>query len=290
MDKIQGIYAASLTIFSDDLSINEDKTIRHADFLIDNGCHGVVILGSTGQSQLISISEKIKLINSLPKSKNFERFIIGTGSNSLGDTINLIKISMSLKLKYFLIMPPAYYSYTDKNVIEYFSKIIESVKDCRIILYNYEKLSGYKFSINCIDALKNKFPTQIVGIKDSTYNLYNKYQKKDLSIFVGSEEKLLTSLEIGCQGVISATCNVTSKIARKIFDDFHDNKIQLINDKLCNIRKAFNKFNLISGLHSYMSQKDRDFKNVLPIIDLLSKKDEKKLFEELRNLEFNIDY
>ena len=96
MNKIQGIYAASLTVFNQDLSLNAKKTISHADFLIDNGCHGVVLLGSTGQSQLISISEKIKLINSIPLSKNFDKFIIGTGSNSLGDTINLMKISMSL--------------------------------------------------------------------------------------------------------------------------------------------------------------------------------------------------
>ena len=78
MNKIQGIYAASLSLFNDDLSLNVERTINHADFLIDNGCHGVVIFGSTGQSQLISISEKIKLINSLPKSKNFKKFIVGT--------------------------------------------------------------------------------------------------------------------------------------------------------------------------------------------------------------------
>ena len=54
MDKIQGIYAASLSVFNDDLSLNIDSTIKHADYLVNNGCHGVVLLGSTGQSQLIS--------------------------------------------------------------------------------------------------------------------------------------------------------------------------------------------------------------------------------------------
>ena len=290
MNKIQGIYAASLTVFNQDLSLNTKKTISHADFLIDNGCHGVVLLGSTGQSQLISISEKIKLINSIPQSKNFDKFIIGTGSNSLGDTINLIKISMSLNLNHFLIMPPAYYNYTDKNVIKYFSRIIESVSDCKIILYNFEKLAGYKFSLNCVEELKNRFPDQIVGIKDSTYNIYDKYKKNNLSILVGSEEKLLSGLKVGCSGAITATCNVTSRIARKVFDDFHLNVPQTFNEKLCKVRKLFNQFNLISGLHSYMSQKDPIFKNVLPIIDLLSESEEKKLFEELHKLDFNINY
>ena len=290
MDKIQGIYAACLTVFNHDLTLNHKKTIHHADFLIDNGCHGVVLLGSTGQSQLISISEKIKLIMALPKSKNFNKFIIGTGLNSLLDTINFIKICRSINLKYFLIMPPAYYRYKDRNVINFFSKIIESVSDCKIILYNYEKLCGYKFSIKCVKELKKKFPDQIVGVKDSSYNIYKKYKNNDLSIFVGSEEKLLTGLKTGSHGVISATCNVTSKMSRKVYDDFFKNKNQTVYSKLCKVRRVFNKFNLISGLHTYMHKKDPIYKNVLPIIDLLPKNQEKKLFDELKKLDFNIDY
>ena len=290
MNKIQGIYAASLSVFNEDLSLNLDKTLKHADFLINNGCHGVVLLGSTGQSQLVSLSEKIKLINYLPKSPNHKKFIIGTGVNSLGDTINLINISMSLNFNYFLIMPPAYYKYSDKDVIKYFTKIIENTKDCKIILYNYEKLSGYKFSLDCIKELKKNFPHQIIGIKDSTYNIYKDYRDNNLSIFLGSEEKLYEGLKIGCSGIISATCNVTSILARKVYDDFKNNIDQSENEKLCNVRKVFEKFNLISSLHSYMSIYDPIFKNVLPVIDLLSKSEEKKLFEDLENLDFNIKY
>ena len=290
MNKIQGIYAASLSVFNEDLSLNLDKTLKHADFLINNGCHGVVLLGSTGQSQLVSLSEKIKLINYLPKSQNHKKFIIGTGVNSLGDTINLINISMSLNFNYFLIMPPAYYKYSDKDVIKYFTKIIENTKDCKIILYNYEKLSGYKFSLDCIKELKKNFPHQIIGIKDSTYNIYKDYKDKNLSIFLGSEEKLHEGLKIGCHGIISATCNVTSILARKVYDDFKNNIDQSKNEKLSNVRKVFEKFNLISSLHSYMSIYDPIFKNVLPVIDLLSKSEEKKLFEDLENLDFNIKY
>ena len=58
----KGIYAASMSIFNQDLSLDIDFTIRHAEKLIEQGCHGVVIFGSTGQSQLISLEEKIKLM------------------------------------------------------------------------------------------------------------------------------------------------------------------------------------------------------------------------------------
>ena len=290
MDKIQGIYAASLSIFNDDLSLNIDNTIKHADYLINNGCHGVVLLGSTGQSQLISLGEKIQLINSLSKSINYKKFIIGTGLNSLVDTINLMKISISVNLNYFLVMPPAYYKFKDKDVIVYFSKLIENVNDCKIILYNFEKLCGYKFSLQCINELKNKFPRQIVGIKDSTGNIFDKYKNENFSILLGTEKRLLSSLEIGCHGLISATCNITHSIARQVYDDFYSKTNQTMNDKLCLIRQAFDKFDLISGLHTYMCKKDPIFKNVLPILSLLPEKDQKKLFEELEDLDFNIKY
>ena len=54
----KGIYAASMSVFKDDLSLDLNSTIQHAENLIEEGCHGVAIFGSTGQSQLISTKEK----------------------------------------------------------------------------------------------------------------------------------------------------------------------------------------------------------------------------------------
>ena len=87
MNKIKGIYAAGMSVFNSDLSLNIKKTISHAEKTIDYGCHGVAIFGSTGQAQLISISEKISLLNELSKNKYKEKSLIGTGVNSLNETI-----------------------------------------------------------------------------------------------------------------------------------------------------------------------------------------------------------
>ena len=70
MAKINGIYAAGMSILNDDLSLNVKETISHAERIIDQGCHGVAIFGSTGQAQLISISEKIDLLNNLSENNN----------------------------------------------------------------------------------------------------------------------------------------------------------------------------------------------------------------------------
>ena len=289
MSEIKGIYAASLSILDKNLALNIKKTINHAEYLIEQGCHGVAIFGSTGQAQLISISEKIQLVNKLGESKYREKFILGTGLNSLSETINFIKISMSLKFNKFLIMPPAYYKYGDEEVISYYSRIVEKFPKSKIIIYNFEKLCGYKFSIECVNKLATKFPDQIIGVKDSSYNLFEKLKIKNFSILPGSEVKLLKSLEIGCSGIITATCNVTGPLARKVYEDFQKKKKQTVNEKLCNVRIAFEQFNLISGLHTFLSQKDSSFINILPTLSLLSEKDKKKLFEDLKKLDFNID-
>ena len=286
MTKISGIYAASMSVLNSDLSLNIEKTISHAENLIDQGCHGTAIFGSTGQAQLIPIAEKIKLLNSLSESKYKDKHLIGTGLNSLNETINFMKISFSLNFKKFLIMPPAYYKYRDEDAINFYTKIVDAVPESRIILYNFEKLCGYKFSIECIERLVQKFPNQIIGVKDSSYNLFEKLKLKNFSVMPGSESKLLKGLESGCSGIITATCNVTSQLSRKVYDDFKENKNQSCNQKLVDVRNTFDKYNLISALHTLYSKKNRIYENLLPPLSLLNKVDEKNLVQSLKNLNF----
>ena len=289
MEEIKGIYAATLSILDKNLTLDIKNTIKHAENVIDMGCHGVVFFGSTGQSQLVSLSEKIQLINHLPSSRYKNKYIIGTGLNSLGDTINLIKISKTMNFDTFLIMPPAYYKYGDEDVINFYSKIIYEISDCKIILYNFEKLSGYKFSESCVEKLVSKFPNQIIGVKDSTYNLYEKLNIKNFSVFPGSESKLLNGLNLGCKGIITATTNVTGSLAREVYDNFLNNLPQSSNQKLCDVRASFEKYNLISALHTLMSEKNLIFENLLPPLKLLSDKEKQELLNNLKKLDFNLE-
>ena len=288
MSKIKGIYAAGMSVLNEDLSLNVKKTISHSEKIIDLGCHGVAIFGSTGQAQLISIAEKIDLLNQLSLSNYRKNFLVGTGMNSLIETINLMKISLSLGFKKFLIMPPAYYKYGDSEVIEFYSKIVEALPESEIIVYNFEKLSGYKFSLDCIKELNRRFPNQIIGVKDSTYNLYENLELENFSILPGSELKLLKGLELGCSGIITATCNVTAFLSRKVYDDFFSQNTQSYNQKLCDVRSVFDKYNLISGLHTFYSQENKIYKNILPPLRLLNKDEEKNLIENLKNLKFTV--
>ena len=288
MSKIKGIYAASMSVLNEDLTLNIEETINHMEMVIDNGCHGAAIFGSTGQAQLIPISEKIDLLNHMSVSKHKKYYIIGTGLNSLGDTINLMRVAKTLNFKRFLIMPPAFYKYGDNDVINFYSKIVEAIPESEIVLYNFEKLCGYKFSIGCIKELVKRFPDQIVGVKDSSYNLFENLKLDNFSVLPGSESKLLKGLELGCPGIITATCNVTSQLARKVYDDFLAGKNQTANQKLCDVRNVFEKYNLISGLHTYYSKKSLFYKNILPPLSILNSNDEKELVQNLEKLNFSI--
>tara|TARA_Y100000589_G_scaffold248245_1_gene236247 strand:- start:746 stop:1630 length:885 start_codon:yes stop_codon:yes gene_type:complete len=286
MSKISGIYAAGMSIFNEDLSLNVEKTIQHAENIIDQGCHGVAIFGSTGQAQLIPIAEKIKFLNKLSESKYKKKYIIGTGLNSLGEVINYMKIGLSLGFKDYLIMPPAYYNYGDDQVFEFYSRIVDSVPEGKIILYNFEKLCGYKFSLDIVRKLVKKFPEQIIGVKDSSYNLYDNLKLENFSILPGSETKLLKGLELGCSGIITATCNVTAELSRRVYDDFVSKKTPTENQKLIDVRAVFDKYNLISGLHSYCAQENNIYRNILPPLSLLNEIDEKDLMKKLKDLKF----
>jgi len=288
MSNINGIYAASMSILNKDLTLNIDKTITHAEMVIDNGCHGVAIFGSTGQAQLIPVVEKIKLLNKISTNKYKDKFIIGTGLNSLGETINLMRVAMSLNLEKFLIMPPAFYKYTDDDVFSFYSKLVEATPKAKIILYNFEKLCGYKFSVECVEKLVKNFPEQIVGVKDSSYNLFENLKLDNFSIMPGSESKLLKGLELGCSGIITATCNATSKLARKVYDDFKDGREQEVNTKLCDIRGTFEKYNLISGLHTFYKNKDSIYENLLPPLRILNKQEEMDLLNNLEKFSFSL--
>ena len=283
----KGVYAAGLSVLNVDRTLNIDATVNHASEAIKSGLHGVFFFGSTGQSQLISTNEKKELIAKIASHKLRKQFFLGTGNNSLNENIDLIRYAMEYDFREFLIMPPAYYKgNSDEGVFDFYSRIIKSAPKIKIILYNFEKLSGYKFSPESVYLLVKTFPQNIIGCKDSSYNLFENLKLDDFLMFPGSESKLLKGLELGCSGCISAVTNVTHSLARRVFDDFQMKKTQSKNKQLIAVRETFDQYNLISALHSFYSLKDRNYQNILPPLTLLSDQKLKELIQKLNELKF----
>ena len=286
----KGVYAAGLSVLNADRTLNIDATIAHASQAIQSGLHGIFFFGSTGQSQLISTNEKKELISKIASNKLKKNFFLGTGNNSLNENIDIVKYAMEYDFKEFLIMPPAYYKgNTDEGVFNFYSRLISSIPKVKIILYNFEKLSGYKFSEEAVIKLVKAYPENIIGCKDSSYNLFETLKLPNFLMFPGSEAKLLKGLELGCSGCISAVTNVTHSLARKVFDDFENKKKQSKNEQLIKVRETFDQFNLISALHSFLSDRNKKFSNILPPLVLLSDEKKRELNTKLNELKFNLE-
>ena len=286
----KGIYAASLSVINENGTLNINETILHAESAILSGLHGVFFFGSTGQSQLISINDKKEFIAKIASHKLRKQFFLGTGCNSLNDNIDLINYAMEYDFRDFLIMPPAYYKgNTDEGVFEFYRKVIAATPKAKIILYNFEKLSGYRFSAEAVTKLVRVFPENIIGCKDSSYNLFETLKLPNFLMFPGSEAKLLKGLELGCSGCISAVTNVTHSLARKVFDDFENKKNQSKNEQLIKVRETFDQYNLISALHSFLSDRNKKFSNILPPLVLLSDEKKEELNTKLNELKFNLE-
>jgi 4-hydroxy-tetrahydrodipicolinate synthase len=95
-----------------------------------------------------------------------------------------------------------------------------------------------------------------------------------MMIFLTTKNKQLTK----------CTSNVTKLLVSCLF---FDNKEQTANQKLCDVRSAFEKYNLISGLHTFYSKNDLIYKNVLPPLSILNSNEEKELIDNLEKLNFS---
>ena len=277
------VFSASVSLLNHDLSLDVGATIEHALRIEKLGVSSCV-LGSTSMSQFLQISDKKKLIKEILKHK-FQNLLIGTGCNSLGDTINLIRYSLDQGYEgAFLVMNPAYGSPKDLGVYNFFSNIQKAVSS-KIVLYNFSKLAaGYAFSPEIVKKLVNEFGTEaFIGMKDSSGNCWKNLKINNFSMLVGSEINLLKNLELGGTGCISATTQICPSLARKVFEK----KDQKDFEKMCAIRRAFDSTgNLITAVHYFLSLSDPRYELMLPPLTTLSKEKQKNLLNDLKNVGF----
>ena len=283
MTNLNTVFSASVSMLNANLSLDVGGTIEHALKVEQQGV-SPAFLGSTSMSQLLGVSDKKKLIREILKQK-FQNILIGTGCNSLSDTINLIRYSLELGYKgAFLIMNPAYYSPEDLGVYNFFSDIQKAVR-CKIVLYNFSKLgAGYAFSPTIVKKLVNEFGTEaFIGMKDSTGSCWKNLKIDNFNMLVGNEIHLLKNLELGGSGCISATTQICPTLARKVFEK----KDKKDFEKMSQIRLAFDATgDLVTAVHYFLSLRDSRYEKMLPPLISISKEKQKNLLSDLEKIGF----
>jgi 4-hydroxy-tetrahydrodipicolinate synthase len=288
----KAVYSAVLTPFNKDLSIDKKLFISHCEFLLKNNI-SLAPLGTTGEANSVSVSEKIDLIKTISSSDlPKEKIIIGTGNTSFVDAALLTKTAVENKIYSVLLLPPFYYkNVSDEGVYQYYKQIINTVKskNLRVFLYNIPQVSGVTISIDLVNRLKKEFSDTVTGIKDSSGNFENTKKYKEIKNFIvypGSEKFLYDGLHIGCSGCISATTNVNIE-ATKLINSFDKSDGESINKKIKAVRDVFEKYPVIAALKATKIKEDSNWSNIRPPLVALSDQQKSNLAKDLKDINFS---
>jgi len=219
-----GIFAASVTPFTDDLALDADAFTAHVRWLLDHGCDGVLLFGTTGEGLSLSVAERIDGLDAiLDAGVAPERVLVGTGALALPDAVRLTQEVTARGVGGVLVLPPFHVpEIAPEGVFRTYDQLIQRVGDAalRLYFYHFPQLTGVSIPFDVIQRLQDAYAAQIAGIKDSsgewdhTEALCRDFP--DLQVFAGTERLLLPTLKAGGAGCISATANLTASLARDV--------------------------------------------------------------------------
>lgn len=232
---LAGVYAAAVTPLKLDSSLDLDSVPVLLTFLAARGCHGVVLFGTTGEGPSFSPTEREILMRAaceFRKSMPDLRLIAGTGTPSLSETIDLTKLAFDLGFEGALAVPPYYFrKATDNGLFAWFSELIKKAvpSDGYLLGYHFPDVAGIGFSLELLARLKEAFPAQFAGIKDSSHdaglarNLGEKFGS-DLVVLTGTDSYMQLAMQNKAAGCITAPANILSPDLREIWNLMNEGK------------------------------------------------------------------
>lgn len=230
---LSGIYAAAITPIHKDNSIAFDDIPEFLAFLAENGCHGALLHGTTGEGPSFSLKERLDIFHVAIKVREAYpqfRLFAGTGTPSLEETVQITKSCFDIGFDAAVVLPPYYYHRASaEGLTQWFQEIINrAVPEGRTILgYHFPDQTGVPIPIDVITTLRASFPGKFAGFKDSTGNASHTFQignriDRNTLALVGNEGILLKSLEAGSSGSITAMANLYPQKLRTIWDCYQN--------------------------------------------------------------------
>lgn len=257
----KGVYAAVSTPVDDDFNIDTDLLLDHCSWLLENGCSGLAPLGTTGEANSLAAPQRRELIETMAEGGlPMDKTIIGTGSTSFGDAVELSEIALDAGAGGLLMLPPFYYkSPADEGLFRFFAKVAEALggKSPRIFLYHFPQMSAVPFTLNLVRKLRESFPGVFVGMKDSSGDFENTKMFVEafpgFEAFSGSEVFAAANLQIGGWGCISATTNVTAPVVAARLSETDPDAQAELDRKVNALRDAIASVSNVSGTKGVLS-------------------------------------
>jgi len=228
---LSGVYAAALTPLKTDSTPDLEPVPAFLAFLADRGCHGALIFGTTGEGPSFSPDERKVVWQAALKVHETHpdfRLLAGTGTPSLQETIDLTKTAFDLGYNGVVVLPPYYFrTADDEGLFRWFEQLIQKAvpSDGYLLGYHFPKVAGIGFSMALLKRLKDAFPVQFAGLKDSSHDpalasALGETFGNDLAVFTGTDSYLAMALQNKAAGCITAPANLISPGLRAIYDAF----------------------------------------------------------------------
>src|SRR5918997_2036557 len=279
---LRGVLAAVLTPMDEDLMPDHKAFGFHCHRLLAAGCHSLSVFRTPGEANSLSVNERLAALEALVEGGvPAERLLPGTGACALTDTVRLSRAALEAGAPGVLVLPPFYYKGVgDDGLFRFFAEVVERLGDDRLRLYLYHipQMTGIDLGLPLISRLVDAYPGVVLGTKDSSgdreriMTLCREFP--DFSVFAGTETLLLETLRSGGAGCISATVNVTSRLARRVHDAHAAGKAddaEALQEHLTQLRASIEVHPVIPALKQLMANLtgDEKWRNIRPPLSSL---------------------
>ena len=290
----RGVLAAVLTPMQEDLAPDHATFSAHCHRLLAAGCHGLSIFGTTGEANSLSVDERLAALDALmERGVPAGTLLPGTGSCALTDTVRLSRAALEVGTAGVLVLPPFYYKGVgDDGLFRFFAEVVERIGDDRLRLYLYHipQMTGLELGLPLISRLIDAYPGVIAGTKDSSGDtgrigtLCREFP--DFAVFAGTETLLLETLRNGGEGCISATVNVTSRSARRVYDanaSGRGDEAHALQEHLSKLRASIEAYPMIPALKILMADLtgEKAWLNLRPPLSRLDEKQARDLLSDV---------
>src|SRR5260221_3272257 len=254
---LSGVIAAVATPIDESGAPDLKRAVNLARYLLDNGCDGLNVLGTTGEATSFSLDERKAVMdaykaNGLP----LHRLMVGTGAAAVSDAVALTRHAAELGFAGALVLPPFYYKgVPDDGLVAYIDTLVKATerKPIPIYLYHFPSMSGLPWHVPLIERLLESFPSRIVGLKDSSgemaYARAAAGLSPDFAVFQSTEACLIEVRSGDSAGCISATANLNSDLCARAWSDADTGAL----DAAVTIRKLFDGKPLVSGVKALLA-------------------------------------
>jgi 4-hydroxy-tetrahydrodipicolinate synthase len=259
--KLRGVFAAALTPLRPDLSIDQPALIAHCRWLLERGCHGVALFGTTGEGTSLSVAERKASLEAVIAAGIPAGVLVpGTGCSALPETVELTAHAVKLGCAGVLTLPPFYWKNVgDDGLFRYYAELVERVGDARlrVYLYHIPQLSAVGFSLKLIERLLAAYPAAIAGIKDSSANWPNTKAILEnfpgFGTFTGWDPHLCDLMRLGGAGTISGMPNINPAGLRQLYESWSKPEGEALHEMATTLIKIVDATPPTAGLRSALA-------------------------------------